>query len=307
MPTEVRQMVHDLADRFAAAGIESPRREAALLVAAGLGVDLAAVYGRPERLLTDEAAAAIDRLGRARAERQPLAYLIGRVDFCGLSFRVGPGVLVPRPDSECLVETALNAVDPNWEDPIRILDLCTGTGCIGISLARRLNERNRACLLALTESDPEAADYARQNLADHRLEETARLIRTDLFPPVDDDWLAERYHLIVGNPPYIPAGQIDDLMPEVSRYEPRQALNGGPDGLAFYRRIIEAAPAYLRDGGWLLLEHGFDQSETIAALLDTNGRFDRMAAVHDFGGNPRVSGGRLRAGAGVGSATAVKG
>lgn len=209
---------------------------------------------------------------------------------------MGPGVLIPRPDSECLVEKALSCVDEQWEEPLRIMDLCTGTGCIGISLACRLRERGRASTLVLTESDPAAADYARQNLAMHRLGDTARLILADLFPQVEEGQPAATFHMIVGNPPYIPGGQIDGLMPEVSHYEPRQALDGGPDGLAFYRRIIDDAPKYLLVGGWLLLEHGFDQAEPVADLLDASGHYERIPAVRDFGGNPRVSGGRLKTG-----------
>jgi release factor glutamine methyltransferase len=298
MPKEIRQLIQDLAARFAAADIESPRREAALLVAAALGIDLAVIYAHPERTLSDGQAAAIDRLGLSRADRVPLAYLTGRVDFCGLSFHVGPGVLIPRPDSECLVETALGCIGQHWEDPVRIMDLCAGTGCIGISLASRLRELGRASQLVLTESEPAAAAYARQNLSLHQLGDSARLVMTDLFPQ-DEEGKPASFHLIVANPPYIPSGQIDGLMPEVSRYEPRLALDGGSDGLAFYRRIIATAPQYLLAGGWLLFEHGFDQDEPVAGLLDASGHYERIQAMRDFGGNLRVSGGRIKPGAGA--------
>jgi release factor glutamine methyltransferase len=156
-----------------------------------------------------------------------------------------------------------------------------------------MREQGRPCNLVMTESDPAAAAYARENLERFALNSTTQLMIADLFPPLPDN-PAGLAHLIVANPPYIPANQIDNLMPEVSIHEPRLALDGGVDGLDFYRRIIGEAPQFLKVGGWLLLEHGFDQAEQVDTLLRSAGCFENMATEMDYGGNPRVSGGRFR-------------
>jgi release factor glutamine methyltransferase len=200
---------------------------------------------------------------------------------------LAPGSLIPRADSEILVEAGLDACRKISAKPIAVLDICTGTGCIGISLSLHLQELGLASRLWLTDLDPTAADYARGNLIRHHLAEQSTLEIADLFPA--DPSLC--WDLIVANPPYIANPVIASLMPEVRCYEPLTALDGGMDGLDFYRRLIAGASSRLKPGGCLLLEHGYDQALAVADLINSTGQYDLIPAIRDYGGQPRVSGG----------------
>jgi release factor glutamine methyltransferase len=302
MPETIRDLLDETAKKLADAKIERPRHEAALLLSGILDMPLASVYAHAGQPADQRKAQKVHSGAERRARHVPLAYILGTAGFAGLSFLVGPGVLTPRPDSECLVEAGMAAVErldecepacvrkQNQMMPVKILDLGTGTGCIGISLAVWLKKRGRESKLTLTEKDPSAADYARHNLALHQLD-SARLFVTDLFPPEHN----QQYHLIVANPPYIPSDTIETLMPEVRCHEPHLALDGGADGLEVCRRIIKHAPDHLLPGGWLLLEHGFDQAEAVRDIFMATRRFDLISPIKDYGGHLRVSGGRLRA------------
>lgn len=244
-----------------------------------------------------------------RCAREPLDYIFGETFFYRDSFAVGPGVLVPRPDSELLVSAALRAlgVDTNFlfgrlEDipvlssterrgPIRIFDLCTGTGCIGISIANVLSGYLVSYKAALTERYGEAATYAMTNIGSAREPDLIRLFRCDLFPEkaeLREWWGNEQADLIVANPPYIAEAEIDGLMPEVSVFEPREALSGGADGLFFYREILRHAGQYLRPGGLIIFEHGYDQKQAIAKLL-AGYEFTDSICIKDFGDMDRVT------------------
>ncbi len=229
---------------------------------------------------------------RLRGAHVPLAYILGQTWFMNHRFKTGPGTLVPRPDSEVLVESALEALfdSPASDQMVRVLDVCAGTGCIGISLLLGLIEHGRPAELVLTEIDSAAAGFARQNIKMHHLEALADLVQADLFPTAE----GLRFDLIVSNPPYIPSADIAGLMPEVSSHEPKIALDGGPDGLAFYRRLVATAPDYLKPNGLLLVEHGFDQHQPVLDLFARDGRYDRPLARRDYGGQPRVTGSRLK-------------
>ena len=217
----------------------------------------------------------------------PLAYILGQTAFGGLDFVVGPGTLVPRPDSEVLVETARRLLaERGSRGEVRLLDTCTGSGAIGICLAWQLDQDGYRVRLSLVDREADALAWARRNsrLLPERV--ALRVIQADLFPGDEDP-----YDLVTANPPYIPSDQIDHLMPEVSVHEPRMALDGGPDGLAFYRRLAGQAPAHLRRDGFLVLEHGYDQADAISAILSAQG-FAVRPAVLDFGGHLRVTAGQ---------------
>lgn len=286
----LRQLHLEIGESLKLAGIEQPRREAALILAHLLGLTRAGVYTEAEKPVDPERAGMIHELARRRAAHEPLAYLLGETEFAGLTFEVGPGVLIPRPDSEILVETGLAACDRLTGNPLRILDICTGTGCVGISLVGQLRQKGKPVLLWLTDVDPTAADYARRNLLRHQLADGGKLEIADLWPA--DPGL--RWDLIVANPPYIASPVMETLMPEVRCHEPVTALDGGPDGLLFYRRLIAGAAARLNPGGCLLLEHGYDQAEAVAGLIQDNGCYHLISAIRDYGGQPRVSGGWLK-------------
>lgn len=216
------------------------------------------------------------QLVRRRAERVPLQHITGRQDFFGFPFRVNEHALIPRQDTEVLVEECMKKLLPG----MKVLDLCTGSGCIIVSL-KKLCPSIEASAGDLS---PEALRLAAENALENGVE--VFLYQGDLFDGADGS-----YDLIVSNPPYIPSEVIDGLMEEVRSHEPRMALDGGQDGLDFYRRIIEEAGEHLRENGWLLLEIGFDQGADVKALMEGAG-FKNVEIRKDLSGKDRVILGR---------------
>ena len=212
---------------------------------------------------------------QARAARVPLQYLTGKQDFMGLTFHVDERVLIPRQDTETLVELVLKE---NTDKKARILDLCTGSGCIAVSLAV-LGGYQKVDAVDISE---DALAAAEENGT--RLGGKVRFLKSDLFSALDPE---KKYDIITSNPPYIPTEVLNGLEPEVKDYEPRMALDGSEDGLAFYRRIAVAAPAFLRAGGRIYLEIGYDQGAAVEELLWNNG-FARTRVVKDAAGRDRV-------------------
>ena len=212
---------------------------------------------------------------QARAARVPLQYLTGKQDFTGLTFHVDERVLIPRQDTETLVELVLKE---NTDKKARILDLCTGSGCIAVSLAV-LGGYRKVDAVDISE---DALAAAEENGT--RLGGKVRFLKSDLFSALDPE---KKYDIITSNPPYIPTEVLNGLEPEVKDYEPRMALDGSEDGLAFYRRIAVAAPAFLRAGGRIYLEIGYDQGAAVEELLWNNG-FARTRVVKDAAGRDRV-------------------
>ncbi len=278
------------------AGIEEPRRELLQLLSNLLQEPMARLLTRLDDSLTPQQTEAFTKLAERRAAREPLSYITGTVYFAGLELAVGPGVLVPRPDSEVLVEKAVELAQEIYADKkarqteeanLNLLDTCTGSGAIGIAIARQLKDAGIPVLLHLLDQSPEALDYARRN-SERWCSDLPVLIELgDLFPaePLVFDF-------ITANPPYIADSVLPELMPEVSCYEPALALTAGPDGLHFYRLILERIDRFLQTGGWLLMEHGYDQARSVADLISASGKFGDPLLLKDYGGNPRVAAAR---------------
>ena len=227
-----------------------------------------------EEEASGELAEAYGKLLEKRCTRIPLQYLTGEQEFMGLTFSVNPHVLVPRQDTETLVEQAEKQLSPGK----RVLDLCTGSGCILISLLARVPGVSGLG----TDISEEALATAERNADRLGVADHAQWARGDLFATVEG-----RFDVIVSNPPYIPREDIDGLMPEVADFEPRGALDGGDDGLDFYRRITSEASEYLEAGGRLFLEIGCDQARDVTALMEKAG-FVHVATVRDLRGLDRV-------------------
>jgi release factor glutamine methyltransferase len=241
-----------------AAGIENPRLEARLLLAHTLGVPVAALLRDPHALADPTGyTGLIDR----RAAREPLSYILGHREFWSLDFAVSATTLIPRPESETLIEAAL-AVFANRPPPARILDLGTGAG---ILLLSALHEFPAAFGVG-TDRSPDAAGLAAANAATLGLADRAAFLCADWAAPLDG-W----FDLILCNPPYIPSSEVDRLMPEVAQHEPRGALDGGADGLSAYRRIVATLPALLHPKGVAVLELGIGQDRAVAALAGEAG------------------------------------
>jgi len=270
------------------ASLHLPRREARLeaqiLIARGLGVERAWLIAHDRDTLTQDQAGAVEALLARRAGGEPVAYILGEREFYGRVFRVTPDVLIPRPETELLVEAALDRLPP--DRPARVLDLGAGSGCIAISLAL---ERPLAAVTGL-DASAQALAVAREN---------ARRLGADRITWILSDWYAElsvkNFDMIVGNPPYIAAAD-PHLRRGDPRFEPPHALAAGADGLAALRAIVAAAATYLLPGGWLLLEHGLDQARSVAGLMARHG-FEETRTLADLAGLDRVSLGRLGAGA----------
>lgn len=264
--------------RFTEAGITGARLEAQILLAHVLGCTRMQLYTGFDKPLAEAELASYRGLIKRRLAGEPVSYLVGETEFWGLPFHVEPSVLVPRPDTETVIEVA-RAARPDRAAPCRLLDLCTGSGVIAVSLAREY----AAAQVVATELSPAAAALARRNAARNAVADRVDVREGDLFAPVR----GERFDLIAANPPYIASAVISTLSLEVRR-EPVIALDGGPDGLAFYDRICAEAREHLAPGGAIVLEHGFDQADAVAARLTAAG-FTGVTLVHDLGKNPRVT------------------
>jgi len=262
--------------RFGDAGIAAARLEAQLLLAHVLGCSRMQLYTGFDRPLAEGELAGYRELIRRRLGGEPVAYLLGEHEFWSLPFYIDSSVLVPRPDTETVVEVA-RATRTDRAAPCRVLDLCTGSGVIAISLAKELP----AAHVVATEISEPAAALARRNAERNGVTVDVRI--GDLWQPVR----GERFDLIVSNPPYIASAVIPTLAPEVRR-EPLLALDGGPDGLAFYDRICATARERIVPGGALVVEHGFDQAEAVRARFEAAG-LTQVTLVRDLGKNPRVT------------------
>jgi release factor glutamine methyltransferase len=259
------------------AGLDEAALDARLLTLAALGIRSIELVTEGERPIGADGAMALHRMLARRLAREPVARILGMGEFWGLPFRLSPGTLVPRPDTETAVNVALAAL-PDPERAYRILDLGTGSGVILVAL---LSERPGSWGIGLDRSAAALAT-ARDNAALNGVDERAAFLC--------GDWAAAligRFDLVVSNPPYIPAGHIPGLDPEVTRHDPMAALDGGPDGLDAYRAILREAGRLLAAGGKLVLEIGYDQADTVAALGIAAG-FPAPVLSRDLGGRPRV-------------------
>lgn len=275
---------------LAAAGVEEAELDARLLLEFACGTNRNTLLAHPEREVSPEEETAYRGLIKKRADRIPLQHLTGTQDFMGLEFEVNAHVLIPRQDTEILVEEALREL----HDGMRVLDMCTGSGCILISLLHYSND----CAGVGADISGEALLVAERNAErllggqggaswdggaeEGAAERRAVFVQSDLFEKVKG-----QFDMIVSNPPYIRTEVIETLMPEVKEHEPRQALDGSADGLLFYRRIIEGSAQHLKRGGMLFFEIGFDQGEAVKKLMERAGYLE-VRVIKDYAGLDRV-------------------
>ena len=263
------------------AGLPDAALDARFLLEEVCGTNLQTLLVFPEKKVTEEEVNQYRAFIQRRKDREPTAMILGEWDFMGLTFRLNKSTLIPEQDTEVLVETALEELKRRGlgEVPLRILDLCTGSGCILLSLLHEL--RNVGGLG--TDLSEEALEAARENAVRLGLQERAAFRQGDLWEPVGD----ERFDLIVSNPPYVPTEVIPTLEPEVRCGEPYAALDGGEDGLVFYRRIMREAAGHLKPSGIIIVESGFDEAPQIAALMQDQ-KLRGIRTVKDYGGLDRV-------------------
>lgn len=259
-------------------GVENARLETEWLLSAALGLDRVGIYVNFDKPLNADELSVVRGLVARRAKREPLQYILGTQEFCCLDFVVTPAVLIPRHDTEVLVEEALRRAP----HAATVLDIGVGSGCIAVALAKQLPDAQ----VWGVEQSPAAIAVTQRNAERHGVRVT--LFEGSLFEPFAD----QRFDLIVSNPPYIPTADMETLQPEVREYEPRAALDGGPDGLDFYRIIVPAAPEHLNPGGWLMVELGIGQAEAVLRMFGQAGFGDCFTAK-DPNGIDRVVGGRI--------------
>lgn len=275
------RVLRALVRRLRAAGLPTARQDAELLLAGVLGTTRLALHLHPERMIEPGQFQALERLVSRRARHEPLQYLVGEAEFQGLSLAVGPGVFVPRPETELLVERALAACPTG---SALALDLCTGSGAVACALAAR----RPALSVWAVELSTEAAAWARRNVARLGLTDRVWVIEGDLTRPLAGLGLEGRCDLVVGNPPYIPRRALAGLPVEVREHEPPLALDGGENGLAVIGRILGEAPVFLRGGGRLVLEIGHDHGERLRAALAEDPRYGLPVFTRDLLGHERV-------------------
>lgn len=265
--------------------IENPRLHAELLLARSLNLSREGLYLHLRDPLKEEEKEALEQLIRRRISGEPLQYILGRQEFWSIDFKVDPHVLIPRPETELLVEQSLVILRENVSGrPPSVLEIGTGSGAIAISLAKEVGD----IFLVATDVSREALALARENARLAGILHRVEFVNGDLFNPFHPFREKEPFDLILSNPPYIPGAEIERLPKEVKDYEPIQALHGGEDGLSFYRRIISEAPFYLRKGGWLLLEVGRDQGRWVSEIIEREECFTPPELIKDLSEIERV-------------------
>lgn len=258
---DLRQALNELAQHLQSAGIERARFEARLLAAHALGVSVEKIVADDRRQLSDQELHALTRLAEERAQRRPMAQILGWREFYGRRFKVTPDVLTPRPDSETLIDTVLDHITDRAQ-PLRLLELGVGSGCLLLTLLAELPQARGVGI----DISAAALAVARGNAEALGLSQRCTL--------VEGDWSTAAtgaFDIVLSNPPYIPTGEIERLDAEVSRYEPRVALDGGEDGFSFYRRISRDCERALTHKGLIALEIGAGQGDDVADLLQTAG------------------------------------
>lgn len=263
--------------------VEQPRATAEILLAHTLRVGRVDLYVQYDRVLEGRELERFKGYIKRRTQREPVAYIVGKKEFWSMDFEVTPCVLIPRPETETLVEAALMIVPSEpTPSPLRILDVGTGSGAVVIAVA---SERPNHEFYA-TDRSQEVLAVAESNARTHGLDKTITFLYGDWFDPVREQ--GHRFDLIVSNPPYIATRELEGLSPEISRQEPWEALDGGPDGLNAIRLIIRDASDYLVPGGWLLFEIGHDQWARVKKLLSEAQDYSDIDVIKDYGGRDRV-------------------
>lgn len=289
---ELRAALRAAIARLQECSVPSAPLAAELLLMNVLQRDRTWLYAHPEFELSHEHAAAYARLIERRSEGVPTQYLTGRQEFWGLEFEVGPGVLIPRPETEHVIEVALERLGARRTQPSRIADMGTGSGCIAIALARELPRAE----IAASDISAAALDYAQRNAARHSVSDRIQFLNADLLELASEarDRAESGFDLIVSNPPYVGRDDAGSLPREVREHEPAEALFGGDDGLEIYPALIEQAARKLAPNGILVLEIGYNGAQHVGSLLSAPHWCD-LRVTRDLAGIERVISARLSA------------
>jgi len=278
----IAEAIQKAAKELSGHNVPNARLDAELLLRHTLGKDRAWLLAHMQDRLDEQGQSSFEQSIERRILREPLQYITGTQEFWGLPFSVTPDVLIPRPETEFVVEAALKAVS-GLDTPV-IVDLCTGSGCIAISLAKELP---KARIFATDRSD-RAVYMARENARKNGVADRIRFLEGDLFGPLEEMDLRGRIDGIAANPPYVRSGELTTLQPEVRDFEPETALIAGPEGTEIAERIIHQAPEYLKPGGLLIMEMGIGQAAALRKIIEHTHQFGPIEIVKDLAGIERV-------------------
>ena len=268
-------------------GIDDAHKESEIILIHSLGIDKTALY-RDDPVLSEKELRELKEIIKRRAKREPLQYILGYADFYGLKIKVGEGILIPRPETELLVEEVVKAAESiehraestGW----KMLDLCTGSGCLALAIAKHFPDAK----VYGTDISAIAVRYAKENAALNGIS-NAVFMKGSLYEPLKQliSGMPLKFDVIVSNPPYIKSNDIANLQPEIKNWEPRNALDGGDDGLRYYREILSEAPKYLDMDGFVFLEAGEGQAGDVSGIARSN-HFRRVSVIKDYAGIERI-------------------
>jgi release factor glutamine methyltransferase len=284
-PWPVSRLLDWTGKYLAEKGSESPRLDTEVLLAHAMKCKRIDLYTRHDEEVADDVRQRFKALIRDRIEGCPVAYLVGRKEFYSLELEVNRSVLIPRPDTETVVEESLRLMKEMAEPSV--LDVGTGSGCIAIAIAKY----SKPARVTAVDVSAAALEVAARNAAKHGVAERIRFLQGDLFAPLP---AGERFDLVLSNPPYIPHDDIAGLPAGVRDFEPHQALDGGRDGLEVLGRLVKEAPSRLKPGGYLIVEIGSPQEAPARQLIEAQSALELAKTIHDSAGHPRVLRARLR-------------
>lgn len=290
MPLDIIKAMKKAQTQLDEAGIESGQLEAGMLMAHLMGCERTYLYLDRERVLSPQQIQDYFNMVKMRVQRTPIHYIIGYREFMGLKFYVNENVLIPRPDTEVLVEYVINYCKNVGDHFFKILDMGTGSGAIAVSLAKYIEN----CKVTAIDIDDQALLVAKKNGTAHGVGDRIEFIQGDLFYPLKDKEDNLKFHIMVSNPPYIPTADIEELEVQVKDYEPLKALDGGREGLDYYRRLAKEAPKFLYDDGLWAVEVGYNQAHQVGDILRDQGCYHNIEFIKDLSGYNRVVVARMK-------------
>lgn len=275
---KVHDKLKEISRKLGNCGIEAAEKEAELLLSEGIDVSRIDMYkNNPE--LSNTQMQSLNKMIKRRCGHEPLQYIIGHIEFLGLNLAVGEGVLIPRPETELMAEHAVKLLGAGNTDQLSILDLCTGSGCVALAIAEKFPD----ALVYGIDISEKAVRYARINAERNNIK-NAFFYCGDLFSTVKE---IKSFDLIISNPPYIKSDEINELQPEIRDWEPLSALDGGIDGLVYYRKIMPAARQILNDTGILMLELGDGYAQSLKEMFESSG-YSSIKILKDYSGQERI-------------------
>jgi release factor glutamine methyltransferase len=283
------EAINNASNQLSAAGITNFRLDAEVLLCHALGKDRAWLLAHIREPLNDERRNVFELSINRRVQREPLQYITGNQEFWGLDFSVTRDVLIPRPETELIIEATLGFTKKK-DQALTIIDLCTGSGCVAVSLAKELS----ASHVFATDTSEKALGVAHENAHRHGVSDRIRFLEGDLFGPLGELDIFGEADIVVANPPYVPSGDYSTLQAEVRDYEPKLALVAGPDGTEIHQRILDAAPRFLKNKGHLIMEMGIGQSGALVHRIRKTGIFAEPVVHNDLAGIERVIVARIK-------------